>query len=166
MRSSQVSCFFCSIFVRKLFSISSNHELHPIPIINIHYFAHLHLQGCDMVFNSTNGSFESPGFPSSFLSNKLCSYSINVPTGKTIQINFISFDLGRLGCSYAEMKIYEGPSATGQPVLTKCGTLRDPYISRGNHLFITFKATYMTGSGFHIKFASREGKEPIIRFII
>ena len=110
------------------------------------------------MFTSATGNFTSPGFPSTTLLNKQCSYSITVPAGKTIQVNFVSLDLGRLGCTYAELKVYEGTSATGQPALTKCGTSRDPYISQGNQLYITFKATYMTGSGFHIAFAARHGK--------
>ena len=161
MPLSSDSFFLRSILFTKLFPIYNNHDLYPIPKVNILYCVHPYPLGCDMIFNSTTGNFTSPGFPSSFLSNKQCSYGINAPTGKTIQISFISFDLGRLGCTYAEMKIYEGSSATGQPVLNKCGTARDAFISRGNRLYITFKATYMTGSGFHIKFAVREGRKPV-----
>ena len=111
-----------------------------------------------MTLTTTTGNFTSPGFPSTFLSGKQCAYIIRVPAGKTIQLNFISFDLGQLGCAYAEVKVYEGSSASGQPVLTKCGTGRDPYISQGNQLYIAFKAVYMTSSGFHIAYAARNGQ--------
>ena len=107
---------------------------------------------------SSTGNFTSPGYPSKYLANKQCKYSITIPIGKTIQLDFISFNLGKLGCVYAELKVYEGNSASGTPVLTKCGTSRDSFVSEGNQLYIVFKATLMTTPGFQIRYAARNGK--------
>eukprot|EP00112_Aurelia_sp_Birch-Aquarium-sp1_P024487 Seg778.1 transcript_id=Seg778.1/GoldUCD/mRNA.D3Y31 product="Deleted in malignant brain tumors 1 protein" protein_id=Seg778.1/GoldUCD/D3Y31 len=113
-------------------------------------------KGCDLSLSSSTGNFTSPGYPSKYLTSKQCKYSITVPVGKTIQLDFISFNLGQLGCVYAELKVYEGTSAVGTPVLTKCGTSRDSFISESNQLYFAFKATLMTTPGFHIKYSARD----------
>ena len=80
-----------------------------------------------------------------------------VPVGKTIQLNFVNFDLGQLGCTYAEFKVYEGVSSSDRLAFKRCGKSRDPYLSEGNRLFISFKAVYMTTAGFRVKYDVREG---------
>ena len=116
------------------------------------------IPGCDLSLTSSTGNFTSPGYPSKYLASKQCRYSISVPVGKTIQLDFISFNLGKLGCVYAELKVYEGTSASGTPVLTKCGTSRDSFISETNQLYIVFKATLMTTPGFKIRYTARDGR--------
>ena len=125
---------------------------------NRYIYPSISIPGCDISLLSPTGNFTSPGYPSKYLANKQCRYSISVPVGKTIQLDFISFNLGKLGCVYAELKVYEGTSASGTPVLTKCGTSRDSFVSDGSQLYIVFKATLMTTPGFQIRYAARDGK--------
>eukprot|EP00795_Rhopilema_esculentum_P008757 gene8757-14783_t len=129
-------------------------------ILAVHAFIYIHpikASGCDFAFDSTKGNFSSPGFPSTFLSNKQCTYSIVVPVGKIIQLNFVNFDLGQLGCAYAEFKVYEGASSSDRLAFKRCGKSLDPYLSEGNRLFISFKAVYMTTAGFRVKYNVRDG---------
>ena len=61
------------------------------------------------IFNTTIGSLQSPGFPTSYPNNLNCSYQIRLPQGHKVEITIQSLDVEYgAGCQHDVMKIYDG----------------------------------------------------------
>ena len=89
---------------------------------------------CGGSFTSPNGLIYSPSYPENYQNNADCIYTIYLPTGTIILLNFLSMDTER--CSdYLEIR--DGPS-DGSPLLVElCGNeIPDAILSSQNQLWM------------------------------
>ena len=121
------------------------------------------LTACYEVYNSTNGSFKSPNYPSYYPHGVNCRYIIkNMDPSNRIILTFLRFGLeSHSACNYDSVKIYAGNS-TDAPYLGShngyCGYSRPPILKApiGKDVLIVFKTDVsVTGSGFVISYRGK-----------
>ncbi|XP_070575646.1 uncharacterized protein [Ptychodera flava] len=92
---------------------------------------------CNGYSSETLGAIKSPNYPSPYDDYASCSYSIEVPSGYTIQLIFSSFELES---SYDYLYIYDGQDDyTYFDMVSYTGSdLPSDFITTSNHLYLVF----------------------------
>ncbi|XP_034244978.1 cubilin [Thrips palmi] len=106
---------------------------------------------CGAKFLSPSGVVSSPNYPNNYPSGRDCVYSLRVPNGQQIRLNFTDFDLeDSHNCNWDSIEIRNGGSERSPLVGKYCGTKAPPVIlSITNELSIRFKSdTNRAGRGF------------------
>ena len=62
-------------------------------ISNMKYFCTEMLAPCEHTFTSESGTLNSPGYPYYYANDLRCQWTITVQPGKTITLDFISFEV-------------------------------------------------------------------------
>ncbi|KAG5668318.1 hypothetical protein PVAND_016262 [Polypedilum vanderplanki] len=108
---------------------------------------------CGGSFHSTRGTIRSPGSPQYF-PNKDCEWTITVPNGQQIEINFKYFDIeAHATCRFDGLEVRNGGNNLA-PLLGKfCGdTAPVPFKSLGNQLYFKFYSdSSRSGAGFELE---------------
>lgn len=104
---------------------------------------------CGRHYDSTSGSFSSPGYPFPYGNDEDCIYSIAVPKGR-IKVTFDSFSVeGRMPVCLSdflevkEMRYVDYSSSQGHSRVRRyCGNEKPPiiYSTRGSNLWFRFKS--------------------------
>ncbi|XP_068206241.1 LOW QUALITY PROTEIN: cubilin-like, partial [Palaemon carinicauda] len=128
---------------------------------------HYSIGSCNRTFNGTSGIITSMGREIS------CFSQIMAPQGKYVNVYFSSMYVRSRGgaCGNNVLKLYDGPEASGEPVVAVCGyRLPNPVFSTGNSLYLAltsstysrFKLTYTTsdqpggcGSAMYVDYPGR-----------
>ena len=87
-----------------------------------------------MIITSPDDSFINP----------ICSWTITVPTDKTVNLRFINLNLETsVDCEVSYLQIFDGPNSNSTTFGSKlCGTnIPDNIESTGNSLFLLFNKT-------------------------
>eukprot|EP00795_Rhopilema_esculentum_P014104 gene14104-5092_t len=108
--------------------------------------------GCGRTFTAASGTVTSPGFPSTYPNNRDCSYTIQIPENKRIQLDFnvLSVASSPPQCTSDFVAIHDGMN-TSAPLLSKlCGnTLPSSILTSGRNVLIRFKSDSSgVGNGF------------------
>ena len=98
--------------------------------------------GCSSYLSGYYGSFNSPNYPYNYPDNKNCVWTISVPYGRYVSLEFRSFSLeSGSGCRYDFVEIRDGSSAYGRVLGKFCGSARPPRIvSSGNSMRVHFRS--------------------------
>ena len=109
-----------------------------------------------------SGQLKSPGFPNNYPNNKICYWTITVPFGFSVTLDFETFEVSQNAppCQYDYVEIRDGGNLTSKILGKFCGnTLPGSIRSTGNQLFVTFhsSASY-SRKGFSASFT--KGKKP------
>ena len=81
----------------------------------------------------------SPGFPNDYPANSKISWLIQLPKGKFIEVNFLSFETDKY--CWDSLKIYNGPSDASPVIGEFCGReLPASFISPQNKILLVFKS--------------------------
>ena len=88
-----------------------------------------------------NGVITSPGFPNDYPSNSNISWLIQLPKGKFIEVNFLSFRTQEVCSCCDSLTIYNGPSDASPVIGEFCGEeLPAKFISQSNEILLVFKS--------------------------
>ena len=112
---------------------------------------------CNQSLNGSYGSFNSPNYPNNYPHNQNCFWTISVPYGNHVSLEFLSFSVEYWsGCPYDFVEIRDGSSASS-PVLGKyCGTAKPPTIvSTSNSMLVNFHSDHIkVDLGFSAQFSA------------
>ena len=88
-----------------------------------------------------NGVITSPGFPNDYPANSNNEWLIQLPKGKFIEMNFLSFETEEY-CWRESLTIYNGPSDASPVIGEFCGyDLPANFISISNEILLVFKSS-------------------------
>ncbi|KAM8810851.1 cubilin [Eudromia elegans] len=114
--------------------------------------------GCGGMLYGSTGSFTSPGYPATYQNNTDCAWTITVPTGPTVTVNFDFINIDDPGdCSSNYLILYSGPDASYPSIGPYCGmdTNIAPFTATSHQVYIKFHAEYVTlPSGFQLSWTS------------
>ncbi|XP_070531975.1 uncharacterized protein [Ptychodera flava] len=109
---------------------------------------------CNGYSSETLGAVMSPNYPSPYDDYASCSYSIEVPSGYTIQLMFSSF---QLESSYDYLYIYDGQDEyTYFDMVSYTGSnLPGDFFSTSNHLYLVFSSDgSVSKNGFYAMYVA------------
>ncbi|EDV28197.1 uncharacterized protein TRIADDRAFT_53561 [Trichoplax adhaerens] len=112
---------------------------------------------CGAKLTGITGTIRSPGYPGRYPSNRDCAWTISVPAGYIITLNFAAFSLqSSTGCNNDFLQIREGGSISGTLISNLCGqTLPRPIASKSNQLYLRLVTDgSITASGFLITYSA------------
>ena len=94
------------------------------------------------ILSDPDGEITSPGFPNDYPANSNISWLIQLPPGKFIEVNFLSFRIEHWSWSCDDsLKIYDGPSDASPVIGEFCGVdLPASFISQSNEILLVFKS--------------------------
>ncbi|XP_040824205.1 cubilin [Ochotona curzoniae] len=108
--------------------------------------------GCGGTFHAPNGEIHSPNYPSPYMNNTACLWTIQVEKNHRVLLNFTDFDLETQdSCVMA----YDVENYVTTRLANACGRqqLTNPIISSGNSLFLRFQSRSARQSrGFRAQF--------------
>ncbi|XP_066025209.1 uncharacterized protein [Pocillopora verrucosa] len=118
--------------------------------------------------HATSGHISSPNFPNNYDANRICTWNITVPGGKTIKLTFLNFtlvagendDCAGAAADSARVFITNVASHGGKPNDFKiCGQkLPPPVYSEGHFIQVRFESrTGVVNKGFNAIFQAIEG---------
>uniref|UniRef100_A0A8C4RW21 Uncharacterized LOC114653453 n=1 Tax=Erpetoichthys calabaricus TaxID=27687 RepID=A0A8C4RW21_ERPCA len=119
--------------------------------------SHMLQDACGGVLSGTEGEFQSPGFPQSYLSDMECTWTIEAPLGSFITLTFHSFVLeDHKSCEYDYVTIYDGETPAGQELGRFCGSEMPAQIrTRSNYLAVVMKSdSSVELDGFSARFTT------------
>ncbi|XP_072033776.1 uncharacterized protein [Amphiura filiformis] len=102
----------------------------------------------------SSGRITSPGYPENYPINRVCQWTLSVPQGYilVLDFDFIDIETNEPGTQCFDfIEVYDGPIASRDVArLTLCGSRDpDPFTSTGNNLFIRFTSDFsVTRRGF------------------
>lgn len=106
---------------------------------------------------TSSGTIYSPGWPDSYPSRKDCSWTIRVPNGQQIMLNFTTFDMEKNeGCTADYLEIRNG-GYDAAPLIGKfCGSnIPTNLPSMTNSMYLHFHSdTSRVAGGFHLTWDS------------
>ncbi|XP_022101382.1 cubilin-like [Acanthaster planci] len=118
-------------------------------------------EGCDQVFTTNSGSFQSPGYPNKYRNRERCTYQIIVDPGYRVEVVF-----NRLYLQGEEPSCLSDQLEVREPILgtstTYCGRHKPPFTinSRTNYLVLRFVSDDSNNyKGFTAKFNAVEVPE-------
>ena len=88
-----------------------------------------------------SGQLKSPEFPNNYPNDKTCYWTITVPFGFSLTLNFETFEvsINPAPCQYDYVEIRDGGDRTSKLLGRFCGnTLPGNITSTGNQLFVKF----------------------------
>ncbi|XP_059179030.1 cubilin-like isoform X2 [Physella acuta] len=113
---------------------------------------------CGGALTATSGEITSPNFPQNYPHHRQCEWTITVPRGRQIFLNFTSFHLEPSDtCNWDFLEIRDGGSANSPLKVKLCGYQEAvPLIrSYGNRLYLKFKTdATVTHPGFRLEYGS------------
>ncbi|KAG1661332.1 Cubilin [Nymphon striatum] len=116
--------------------------------------------GCGGDFTRRYGTFTSPNYPSSYMNEIECIWTITVPEGSQIALRISEYDMElESNCVYDFLKVYRD-AEDSQPLHTICGTSSQQVLitSPGSHLYIVFKSdSIITRKGFRARYSAVPG---------
>ena len=92
-----------------------------------------------------SGQLKSPGFPNNYPNNKICYWTITVPFGFSVTLDFETFEVSDDAslCQYDYVEIRDGGDLTSKILGKFCGnTLPGSIRSTGNQLFVKFHSDH------------------------
>ena len=118
--------------------------------------------------HATSGHISSPNFPNNYDANRICTWNITVPGGKTIKLTFLNFtlvagendDCAGAAADSARVFITNVASHGGKPNDFKiCGQkLPPPVYSEGHFIQVRFESrTGVVNQGFNAIFQAIDG---------
>uniref|UniRef100_A0A8C3I7Z9 Cubilin n=1 Tax=Chrysemys picta bellii TaxID=8478 RepID=A0A8C3I7Z9_CHRPI len=122
-----------------------------------------HVNGCGEELSGASGSFNSPGYPNRYPSNKECIWYIDTAPGSSIQLTVQELDIGyHSDCNYDVLEIYGGPDFLSPRLAQQCVSrpAQNPLrvSSTGNAMAIRFKTNrYRNGRGFNATWQETPG---------
>ncbi|XP_054753630.2 extracellular serine proteinase-like [Lytechinus pictus] len=112
--------------------------------------------GCGHTFTSDGGFIFSPNYPHEYGDNHDCTFIIEGAVDKMVTITFDDFEVEQhTGCDFDSLKIYDGDSDQGTPLVILCGLdIPEPVSSTlGSGLFLKFKSdSSVSRKGFSAMF--------------
>ena len=108
---------------------------------------------CHNTHNENINTISSPNYPRSYPNSKHCTWNVTAPIGARIRVAHFSYSLeSSSGCTYDDLKIYDGPSTRSGRLAKLCGTSSYRGItSTANNLFFVFNSDSSTRyKGFQI----------------
>ena len=82
-------------------------------------------QGCVGIFYNFAGTFTSPLYPQPYRKSTTCAWSVNVPKGLKVRLDFEVFDIPKNMCESVNLAIYEyNSNGDKQLMMTYCGGVR------------------------------------------
>ncbi|XP_067041460.1 tolloid-like protein 1 [Acropora muricata] len=128
-------------------------------------------QRCGEILRSASGSFHSPGYPSIYPANSICSWTIQAPSYHKITLDFADFHVqGGSSCRHDALDIYDGASIRDDKLGRFCGQNKPMLLtSSGNYLYLRFtsdgttekkgfRATYNTTQACRENYSGNKGK--------
>ncbi|XP_021504160.1 cubilin isoform X2 [Meriones unguiculatus] len=121
------------------------------------------IHGCGGEMSGAMGSFSSPGYPSSYPSNKECIWNIRVAPGSSIQLTIHDFDVEyHSTCNFDALEIYTGLDFHSPRIAQLCSRSASvnpmQVSSTGNELAIRFKTDRsLNGRGFNASWQAVPG---------
>ena len=116
---------------------------------------------CKTTLKSQKGSFQTPGYPSSYPANSDCSWKIVVASGSRITLQFLDFLVEKnFGCSSDVVEVYDGTDSTAMMIGRYCGSF-SPFAvtSTSNAMFVTFQSDRTTNfRGFRASYMATTGE--------
>ncbi|XP_028815099.1 cubilin [Denticeps clupeoides] len=105
---------------------------------------------CGANFTAPTGRVVSPGYPAEYPPNSNCDYLIDAGAQTVIFLTFKAFHTEAHGtCLFDGVKIYRGPSVTGDLLATVCGdTLPGPFATFGPMLVNFYSDSIIHDIGF------------------
>ncbi|XP_010219070.1 PREDICTED: cubilin-like, partial [Tinamus guttatus] len=114
--------------------------------------------GCGGTLYGSTGSFASPSYPATYQNNTDCAWTITVPAGRAVTVNFDFISIDDPGdCSSNYLVLYSGPDASHPSIGPYCGmdTNIAPFTATSHQVHIKFHAEYVTlPSGFQLSWTS------------
>ncbi|XP_070174131.1 cubilin-like [Littorina saxatilis] len=115
---------------------------------------------CGRTLTAQTGIITSPDYPNNYPHNRNCTWTISVPTGQQIRLNFTQFSLEQhFSCNYDYLEIRNGGFDTSPLVGRFCGSLlrnsalQAPIVSHSNRLWLRFKSDgSSSSSGFQLTY--------------
>ncbi|KAK6494151.1 ovochymase-2 isoform X1 [Huso huso] len=107
------------------------------------------IQGCGGTFHEEVGVIKSKNWPKNYQGNSLCLWTVEVPAGKRITVNFTHFEVEEPApftkkC-FDNLVIYDEAAGIAEKYGPYCGTKLPPAItSKGNKLMMRFNADFFT----------------------
>uniref|UniRef100_A0A7M5WIB5 CUB domain-containing protein n=1 Tax=Clytia hemisphaerica TaxID=252671 RepID=A0A7M5WIB5_9CNID len=125
---------------------------------------------CGGIHNATSGTISSQNFPGNYTKNIECVHEIDTSHGKTIRLNFTSFNVASSRseisneCQGDFLRIIDGKCSqqNHRPFTKLCGRQTPGYFdSTGNHVCIKFVSDddAMTDKGFSLRYEILKKKE-------
>ena len=117
--------------------------------------------GCRHILTDASGSFGSPGYPSIYPANSICSWTIRAPSYHKITLDFADFHLqGGSSCRHDSLDIYDGASIRDAKLGRFCGQNKPMLLtSSGNYFYLRFKSDGTTEKrGFRATYNTTQGK--------
>lgn len=117
--------------------------------------------GCGEILTSASGSFHSPGYPSIYPANSVCSWTIRAPSYHKITLDFADFHVqGGSSCRHDALDIYDGASIRDDKLGRFCGQNKPMLLtSSGNYLYLRFTSDGRTEKkGFRATYNTTQGK--------
>ncbi|XP_078582053.1 cubilin-like isoform X2 [Branchiostoma floridae x Branchiostoma japonicum] len=110
---------------------------------------------CGNALTTSTGIIESPNYPGNYPHNRECEWTITVPTGQQIRLNFTTFSIeNHANCNYDYLEVRNGGYSTSPLIGTYCGsTIDNPIVSHSNRLYLKFVTDYsLSGQGFQAEY--------------
>lgn len=110
---------------------------------------------CGGVLTASSGTIVSPNFPGKYPNNVECIWTIQMPVGARITLNWQNIDIeAQDTCNYDYVQLRNGNSSTSPLVGKYCGKAPPAtFTSTGNSLYIKFVSdTSSTGNGFRLSY--------------
>ena len=83
--------------------------------------------GCGGTLTYVSGSFTSPSYPRNHPVAQVCTWHIDVPVRRRVQVQFTDMNIqdsaAMTGCANNYVALYDGNQASGTPVGTYCGSV-------------------------------------------
>ena len=122
---------------------------------NIYSTGQLDIRGsCSGTYNKQRKEITTPNYPSPYTHSKTCTWNIDAPSGKRVELRFLAFNLeSASSCRYDWLQAYDGSSTSARKNGDKhCGsTSPSNIVSTGNRLFLKWRSDDDTAkSGFKI----------------
>ncbi|XP_071826204.1 cubilin-like isoform X2 [Apostichopus japonicus] len=108
-----------------------------------HYVALNSSTVCGGSLTAQTGIVTSPGYPAEYFANADCVWTITVPTGRQIAVNFTSMNIqSTSGCLYDSLELRNGGYDSSPLMATLCGTSLPSqlYVSHSNQLYLRFRS--------------------------
>lgn len=121
----------------------------------IHYSLVEGLPGCGGTYTGRSAEFGSPVEDGTYPHNLMCHYSIRLPKGNRIKLQFKSFELEPSStCLFDYVEIYEGTNENDPKVGKWCGNQAPPaYESSSNELLVIFRSDFSSAhKGFQANY--------------
>uniref|UniRef100_A0A1Y1LNZ2 Cubilin n=1 Tax=Photinus pyralis TaxID=7054 RepID=A0A1Y1LNZ2_PHOPY len=111
---------------------------------------------CGGIYTDPTGVIESPGYPNKYGEDLVCIYEIVQPTGKSILLTFLDFDIeiAQAGC-FDALEIRDGDNENSTLVGEYCANTPPDVQSTHNYLWLKFESDSSVGSkGFQANYST------------